>query len=206
MKQRYFFLLFFVVITARGFGQNTDIELYRDLYTNRNQSLDPAMDFISKTTYPIAAIVPAAQFIHGIANHQPLSIEKSLQSATTLIVTGLTAYALKYTIKRDRPYIKYTQYTPYEYDNSPTFPSGHVSFAFATATNLSIQYPDWYVIIPSYLYAVVVGYSRLHLGAHYPSDVLAGAVVGAGAAYLSYKGNQWLKHIWKKKTEQRFTD
>ena len=71
-------------------------------------------------------------------------------------------------------------------------PSGHTSGAFATATALSLKYPEWYVIVPSYLWASSVGLSRMHLGLHYPTDVLAGAVLGAGSAYLTYKVNEWL--------------
>ena len=71
----------------------------------------------------------------------------------------------------------------------PSFPSGHTSGAFATATILSLEYPKWYVIVPSYLWAGTVGYSRLHLGVHYPTDVLGAMVVGAGSAYLSYKSD-----------------
>jgi len=64
--------------------------------------------------------------------------------------------------------------------------------AFANATALSLKYPKWYVIIPSYFWACSVGYSRLNLGEHYPSDVLAGAIVGAGSAFLSLKLTNWL--------------
>jgi membrane-associated phospholipid phosphatase len=32
----------------------------------------------------------------------------------------------------------------------------------------------------------------MHLGVHYPSDVIAGAIVGSGSAYLSYKMNKWI--------------
>jgi len=71
-------------------------------------------------------------------------------------------------------------------------PSGHTSTAFATATALTLQYPKWYVIAPSYVYAGLVGYSRMHPGVHHPSDVLAGALIGAGCAYLSHVVNKKL--------------
>jgi membrane-associated phospholipid phosphatase len=44
----------------------------------------------------------------------------------------------------------------------------------------------------------------MHLGVHYPSDVLAGAVVGAGSAFLSYKLNRWITGKYsKKKTNKK---
>jgi membrane-associated phospholipid phosphatase len=51
--------------------------------------------------------------------------------------------------------------------------------AFALATSLSLSYPKCYIIVPSFAWASSVGYSRMDLGVHYPSDVLAGAIVGA---------------------------
>jgi undecaprenyl-diphosphatase len=164
------------------------------------------MNVVGATIYPVAAAIPVAQFIHGLSKNDPKSIENSLQTATTLVVTTVSTYGLKYIIRRERPYVAHPEYKPYEYDGSPSFPSGHTSFAFATATNLSLEYPQWYIIVPSYLYAGAIGYSRIHLGAHYPSDVLAGAIVGAASAYVSYKGKQWLKGHWKKKTQERLLD
>jgi membrane-associated phospholipid phosphatase len=108
---------------------------------------------------------------------------------------------LKYTIDRPRPFETYPDIEKATYAGSPSFPSGHTSDAFSLATSLSIAYPKWYVIVPSYAWALTVAYSRMHLGVHYPSDVLAGALVGAGSAYLCYKGQQWLtqkRHIIKK--------
>jgi membrane-associated phospholipid phosphatase len=37
------------------------------------------------------------------------------------------------------------------------------------------------------------------MGVHYPSDVFAGAIVGAGSALITYKANQWIKSYYKKK-------
>ena len=54
------------------------------------------------------------------------------------------------------------------------------------ATALTLSYPKWYVIAPSYLLAVSVAYSRINLGVHYFSDVLGGAALGTGCAYLAH--------------------
>jgi undecaprenyl-diphosphatase len=53
---------------------------------------------------------------------------------------------------------------------------------------MSIQYKKWYVVVPAFAWAGSVGYSRLYLGEHYPTDVFAGAAIGIGSAYLS----EWL--------------
>ena len=89
---------------------------------------------------------------------------------------------------------------PYSSEQSLSFPSGHTSLAFTTATALSLKYPKWYIIAPSYLWASSVGYSRMNLGVHYPSDVVAGALLGAGSAYVTYIVNDW---FWKKQENKK---
>jgi membrane-associated phospholipid phosphatase len=61
-----------------------------------------------------------------------------------------------------------------------------------------MAYPKWYVVVPSFVWASSVGYSRMHLGVHYPSDVLVGAMVGSSSAFLTQKANQWLNKKRKK--------
>ena len=58
------------------------------------------------------------------------------------------------------------------------------------ATSLSVKYPKWYVIAPSALWACSVGVSRMNEGVHYPSDVLAGAAIGAGCAVVNIYVNK----------------
>ena len=48
------------------------------------------------------------------------------------------------------------------------------------------MYPRWYVVIASYLWAAGVAYSQLYVGAHYPTDVVAGALIGTGCAVVAY--------------------
>jgi membrane-associated phospholipid phosphatase len=52
---------------------------------------------------------------------------------------------------------------------------------------LSLSFPKWYVIGPAYSYAILVAYSRSYLGVHYPGDILAGAIIGTGSSFLTWK-------------------
>jgi membrane-associated phospholipid phosphatase len=64
-----------------------------------------------------------------------------------------------------------------------SFPSGHTAAAFAFAVGASHLRPS--LSAPLGVTAALVGYSRIHTGVHYPSDVLAGAVIGVAAGELT---------------------
>ena len=87
---------------------------------------------------------------------------------------------LKPLVDRTRPYdvLDYTPLIPPVGD--PSFPSGHTSASFAAATAIYFINKKWG--IAAYILAAVMGFSRLYLGVHFPTDVLAGALVGTAAA------------------------
>lgn len=64
-----------------------------------------------------------------------------------------------------------------------SFPSGHTAAAFAFAVGASHLRPS--LSTPLGVTAALVGYSRVHTGVHYPSDVLAGALIGVTAGELT---------------------
>ena len=140
--------------------------------------------------------VPTAMGIYAlIKKDQPL-LKDAIYIGTSIIeALGLT-YGLKYTIDRQRPYEKYPdKIRPIEPEDSPSFPSGHTTAAFSLATSLSITYPKWYVIAPSAVWACGVGLARINQGVHYPSDVLTGAAIGVGCAFVNVYVNRWLNKI-----------
>lgn len=191
MRKILLFLLAFQTLTANS--QNIDIRLLREINLNRNQQLDGTFKFVTNSISPISIAAPIAVFGTGLIEKKKSLQRKGLVMGASLITASLISTGLKHSINRTRPFVTYPDIQRLSSAGSPSFPSGHTSDAFATATSLSLAFPKWYVIAPSYLYASAVGYSRMHLGVHYPSDVLAGAVVGAGSAYLCYKAQKWLR-------------
>jgi len=197
-KNSFIYKLLSLVISffylANCNSQNLDIDLLKSINPRNPNSI--VMRGLTSSTYPLGAAVPLAQLVTGYITKDKNIQYKGWETVGSLAVTVVVGEGLKYAINRQRPYTTYPGVV-FPYDASETgqsFPSGHTSIAFATATSLALEYKKWYVVVPAYLWAAGVGYSRLYLGEHYPTDVLAGAVVGAGSAWLSH----WLtKKVFK---------
>jgi len=102
-------------------------------------------------------------------------------------VTGLVLYkVLKSRLVRERPYINFASLTA---GTQPldrySFPSGHTLHAVGFTVLICSSYPQLgWLCIP---FAALVATSRVVLGLHYPSDVLAGASIGATVAFVTMR-------------------
>ncbi len=173
-------------------SQNLDIEILRDVNLNRNHSMDETFQFFSNSVSPVTIGTPVVLLTTGLFTKDSLLVRKALYVGASVVTASIIVTGIKHTVNRVRPYNTYTYLEKESTGGSPSFPSGHTSDAFSLATSLSLANPKWYVIVPSFTWATLVGYSRMDLGVHYPSDVLIGALLGAGSAYLCYKGQKWL--------------
>lgn len=190
---------FVVFHHSSAFAQSWDIDLLEHLNLERNKSLDPTFKFITNSVSPMSIGVPIAALGLGIIQKDSSIKSKGIILVEAFCVNAFTTTALKLAFNRDRPFVTYPYLDKQAGAGSYSFPSGHTSSAFAFATSMSLAFPKWYVIAPSYMYACAAGYSRMHLGVHYPSDVLAGAIVGAGSALLSnYLQQKFLQSPKKK--------
>ena len=163
-----FVVILFLICSLRVSGQNMDIDLLRDINLHRNKHLDGTMKAITNFDYPVSIAVPLGELVWGYTQGDKTAVRNGWQTVGGFAINGALTFGLKYAVNRPRPWATYKDLQPYETYTEQSFPSGHSSFAFCTATALSICYPKWYVIVPSYLWAAAVGYSRLDLGVHYP--------------------------------------
>ena len=86
---------------------------------------------------------------------------------------------VKPVLRRRRPARSETRRTQrVRMPTSGSFPSGHTASAFAFSSAVGAELPA--LAVPLRLLATTVAYSRVHTGVHYPGDVLAGALLGAG--------------------------
>jgi membrane-associated phospholipid phosphatase len=200
LKTQILFFFLFLTASSTVFSQNVDIKLLRNLHIDRNQNLDSSFEVVTNSAVPVSITAPVLIYSIGLIKKDSTLKHKAIFIGEAFLVNAFITKALKVAVNRARPFDTYSDIDPVVSSTGKSFPSGHTSIAFSTATSLSMAYPEWYVIVPSFLWASSVGYSRIHLGVHYPSDVAAGALIGAGSAFATFKINKWLnKKKYKKK-------
>ena len=109
----------------------------------------------------------------------------------SLLVCGVVnSFGLKFLFMRTRPFLaveglEHVGAIPM----GSSFPSSHTALAFAFAWMMLWLKPKKGIVL-AFVIAILVAISRMYLGVHYPSDVLAGVLVSALVSYLVYKGLQ----------------
>ncbi|MDO9512180.1 MAG: phosphatase PAP2 family protein [Bacteroidales bacterium] len=170
--------------------QEFDIRWLKIINTNRDTSYDVFYKTITDTAPIIAFAIPAFFLLWFLIYKNRIQSINWLGALLAISFAALIATVLKFLINRPRPFESYDFIEKLSGGGNPSFPSGHTTDAFALAMVLIMIRPRWYVVIPAFVWATLTAYSRMHLGVHYPSDVIAGALLGiitAGGCLLFYR-------------------
>lgn len=185
-------VLFFFLLSFTVTAQNFDINLLKSINQHQSNFKDNFFKATSTSVTVVNIAAPIGVFTAGLLRHDKKMELEAAYMVGGFAVSSIITQGMKSVIKRDRPFKTYSYIMQRGDGGGYSFPSGHTSAAFCSATSLSLLFPKWYVIAPAYLWAATVGYGRMYQGVHYPTDVLAGAVVGAGSAWLAYKAEKWI--------------
>ncbi len=174
---------------------NIEVEFLRLLNLNRITQLDGFFQFISSSVSFITWGTSILLLLIGITTSQKQIKNKAILIITSVTISSLISLVLKFVIDRQRPFHSYDFIEKLSSGGSPSFPSGHTTEAMAFAVALCFAFPRWYIIIPSLIWATTIGYTRMSLGVHYPSDVFVGAIIGITTAYLCIRSFRYFKLV-----------
>ena len=184
-----FFLSEFIV--------NIDVAVYQFVDSIMNTALDTVMTIITH----LGDTPGILWFVLGIC----LLIPRKTRKLGVLLFAGLAVSSLinnvclKEIIQRPRPYnldpsvwanAGYTYEWPglIKQSSSWSFPSGHTSTSIgaAFALLLGCRKKELAVGIPAFIMSLLIGFSRIYVHVHYPTDVIAGAIVGLISGVIVY--------------------
>jgi undecaprenyl-diphosphatase len=173
-------------------AERLDVAIYAAIARTQTPSLDVAMRRLTEAAnYSRLSLTAAA----GLAVFGGSSGRRA--AAKGLVSLGVTAAVVNLAVKplgrRPRPEraadVPLARHVAMP--KSRSFPSGHSAAAFAFATGVS--HGSSAAAVPLHGLAATVSYSRVHSGVHYPSDVLAGALLGIVVAQVTTRslGSRW---------------
>lgn len=178
-----------VAIAQQGSGLPWDVPLLSAIHDTAQPNLDVFADILTQFGY-VKGVIPAVLLIAlGLAFRQ------QWYRLTYLLLNAfgalLLCYQTKLTFHRARPHLwELLHRLPSDY----SFPSGHACLSLMLP--ISLVYLSWgsrwckWVMMVGGLFAVGIGWTRLYLGVHYPSDVLGGwmlAIAWSRVVHLSLK-------------------
>ena len=142
---------------------------------------------ISNSAYWLPPAIILGELSYGLIDNNKEYKRYALETTLSVGLGQGISYGLKYLLKRPRPYMSYPdRIHPVNFSMEPSFPSGHTTLAFSTATALALTKKQWTVTLPISLWAGAVGHSRMYLGRHFPTDVLGGIASGIAGGLLSH--------------------
>jgi undecaprenyl-diphosphatase len=173
-----------LVLSLLGSWLELDAGIVRALQERRAPWMDSAMNTVTRVGSPVTVL--GALLALAVAA-PPAGVTTARLALVSLAGANLAVEGLKWSVGRARPDGSTSR-------SNSSFPSSHAANAYCLALLLARRWPraEW----AWWLAAAALAFSRVYLNRHYPSDVLAGAALGAGVAALVLRRGETLLERW----------
>lgn len=165
-----------------------------DLFYFINDSLkNPLFDFIMPFVTEMGSFVAMLTICIIVIILSIIFKNKTVKRIALLCLFSLLladgiALLLKYIILEPRPFVALDNVHLLVVEDDPcSFPSGHTTSTFAVLSVLVFKFRHEFWSVVLILFGIVIGFSRIYVGVHYPLDVLAGCIIGVLSAYFTYR-------------------
>lgn len=180
LQQFLFFLLthFFKVL------QQIDIDVLRLINHNRLTFFDTFFIFTTDVATLICYSSAVILLLAAYVKRDFLLRRKSWLLLVGLILNSTITDTLKNVIHRPRPFTTYPFIHNLVNVHTSSFPSGHTAEVFMLAISVSILFSQYkWARFFAWCWAVIIAYSRMDLGVHYPSDILGSILISCIVAF-----------------------
>ena len=174
---------------SRPDPDNFDVRLLLSRNNSRSHLKTKILNTTDTSMLPVSILVPPALMVYGRVRQKTYDENTGYLLFTSEVTSVALTFGTKILVNRQRPL---NALNNVHSKGSPildvySFPSGHTSSSFALATMFTLRYPKYpQVYAPMFIWSLMVAYGRPYFGMHYPSDLLAGAIIGSGSSILIY--------------------
>jgi undecaprenyl-diphosphatase len=169
-------------------AEKIDVAVYAAIAQTPTPSLDRAMSRLSDAANYSRLSMASAALLAGFGG--PTGKRAAVEGLASVAATSAVVNLLVKPLGRRRRPDRTAQNVPVarhvDMPTSSSFPSGHSAAAFAFATGVGETMP--HAAAPLRVLALLVAYSRVHTGVHYPGDVTIGSLIGGSVAQATTWG------------------
>lgn len=163
-----------------------DQAILHDVNNGRVSAFDSFFIIITNTSSYVALGATGFVFLLSFVKQSATLRRCGWQLLFTFLFAFIVIKSLKYSIDRIRPFDQHTTVEKLVEIDTPSFPSGHTLESAAMATTVVLLFSHKALWAFAIAWAMSVAFSRVLLGVHYPSDVMAGIILGVLVALISH--------------------
>jgi undecaprenyl-diphosphatase len=161
-----------------------DVSHALDRFSAHHDGFEDLLGGYVSASEVIFAVIVVMLFLAVPGRWRRTGQRAAVAAGASFVVAALLAHFIGSAIDRPRPFVAHGSIHAFlSHAADPSFPSDHATAAFAIAVAVAIRQRLWGSVL--LVLAVALSVGRVFLGLHYPSDVVAGALLGTAVAAIT---------------------